>query len=188
MTEKAKKRRKEIVLAVFNHVPSVIFEQCTIKDLCEIAGISIGTFYHYFEDKSSFFSQLYVLVDDYLTEKLPPLLTGEDILKDLALFCTCFAKCATELGTTTLKSVYTAWPSLSDEIDRARPLYTIPYELLDKARKMDFIIDVPVDELTASLLVLLRGYSYDWSRRSSEYDLIDTVQRAVAIFIRGIHK
>lgn len=77
MTEKARKRRNEIVIAVFNHVPSIDFEQITIKDLCEAAGISVGTFYHYFGDKSGFFSQVYTLVDDYLTEELLPPRTAE---------------------------------------------------------------------------------------------------------------
>lgn len=180
-TEKARKRRNEIVIAVFNHVPSIDFEQITIKDLCEAAGISVGTFYHYFGDKSGFFSQVYTLVDDYLTEELLPQLTGRDPLADLALFCSGFAGCAAEFGATMFKSVCASCPYFSDEEDRLRPVYTIPYGPLEKARQTGCIVNASAEELTKALLVLLRGYVYDWSHRSGGYDLVDAVQRAAAI-------
>lgn len=41
MTEKARKRRNEIVIAVFNHVPPIDFEQIAIKEPCEAAAIFI---------------------------------------------------------------------------------------------------------------------------------------------------
>ena len=53
-----------------------------------------------------------------MTEKLLPRLTGEDILADLALFCSGFAGCAAEFGATLFKSVYASCPYFSDEEDQ----------------------------------------------------------------------
>lgn len=189
MTEKAKKKRKDIVISVFNHTPSIDYEHATIKELCEISGISIGAFYHYFGDKAGFFSQVFAIVDDYILQKVSNEIIGNDHRQDLMKFCIGFSRCAEEMGAKMFKSVYASCPYFSDEDERKRPLFTIPYHIIDTAQKKNEIRnDQSADELSKQLLVILRGYVYDWSHRDGNYNLMEQVKKVADTFIRGIQK
>lgn len=189
MTEKAKKKRNEIVISVFAHTPPIDYEHTTIKELCEISGISVGAFYHYFGDKAGFFSQVFAIVDDYILEKGSTGITGENYRQDLLNYCTGFAQCADEMGAKMFKSVYASCPFFSDEDERNRPLFTVPYNIINTAQNNNEIIkDYEAAELTKELLVILRGYVYDWSHRNGNYNIVEKVRRASMTFIRGIQK
>lgn len=187
MTEKAKKKRNEIIISVFNHTPAIDYEHITIKELCDISGISVGAFYHYFGDKAGFFSQVFAVVDDYILEKVSNNVTGTGFEQDLLNYASGFAQCAKEMGPRMFKSVYTSCPSFSDEEEKNRPLFLVPYHILQEAQEKGHLLEEQdIEESTKELLVILRGYVYDWSHREGKYDIVEQVKKITRIFIRGI--
>ncbi len=189
MTKKAKQKRNEIIFTVFNKIPTTNFDLITIKAMCEAANISVGTFYHYFKDKSEFFSQIYSLIDDYLTEELLPLLTDENEINNLIHFCVGFATYADRLGANILRSVYSSYPSFSNENEETRPFYTVPHEILRRAQEKHEISQTfDTKELTKSLIIILRGYVYDWTRHEGSYDLIEYIKKFSELFLTALKK
>lgn len=189
MTEKARKKRNEIIISVFAHTPPIDYEHTTIKELCDISGISVGAFYHYFGDKAGFFTQVFAIVDDYILEKVSVNITGREYKQDLINYCTGFAQCADEMGAKMFKSVYASCPYFSDEDEKKRPLFVVPYNIISAAQDNHEILEeYETEELTKELLVILRGYVYDWSHRDGNYDIVKRVQKAVQTFIRGIQQ
>ena len=62
--EKQLRRRSEIIEAVIPLKGSVPFEQLSVNEICSAAGISVGSFYHYFESKDALLGTLSTLFDE----------------------------------------------------------------------------------------------------------------------------
>ena len=50
-TRKQIEKRKQIIEATKSIMDEIGFENVTVRGICKAANISIGTFYHYFNDK-----------------------------------------------------------------------------------------------------------------------------------------
>ena len=187
MTKKTNQKRNEIVFAIFDKLSDADFNQITIKDMCDAANISVGTFYHYFKDKSGFFLQIYSLLDEYLEEELAPTLTDENEINNLMHFCVGYATYASNnLGARILKAAFVSLPSLSTE-DRNRPFYSIPREILRKAqRKAQISPDLDINKLTRTLVITLRGHSFDWAWHEGSYNLVECVESFVVLFVKSL--
>ena len=84
--EKQAKRRSEIIESLIPLMTSEDFDKISVSDLCQTAGISIGTFYHYFTKKSDMLIGLLWIIDEDLKENTFPLLTNEDEMENLRMF------------------------------------------------------------------------------------------------------
>ncbi len=76
--QKRIKRRSEIIEKTLQLIQTTPFQELSVRDICEAAGISIGTFYHYFKQKDDLLIGLLCLVDIYMEEKVFPLLTSDN--------------------------------------------------------------------------------------------------------------
>lgn len=187
MTKKTNLKRNEIVLSIFDKLSDADFNQITIKDMCDAANISVGTFYHYFKDKSGFFLQIYSLLDEYLKEELAPTLTDENEINNLVHFCVGYATYASNmLGARILKAAFVSLSSLSSE-DKNRPFYSIPQEILGNAqRKNQISSDLDIDKLTRTLVIILRGHSFDWAWHEGSYNLIECIENFAVLFVKSL--
>lgn len=187
MKEKAKKKRKEIILSIFSKLSSVDLNKATVNAICDAAEISVGTFYHYFEDKADFFNQVFVLTDEYLMEEILPTLTHENELENLIQFYDGFAQYAKLIGSNILKSIYTSYTSFMEESRETRPLYTIPCEILKKAKKKEQISQgLDEKELAKNLVIIVRGYVYDWTRYDGSYDLREYIFAFIKLHLKAL--
>nr|WP_307906030.1 TetR/AcrR family transcriptional regulator [Clostridium botulinum] len=46
------------------------YDNVTIQEICKKAGVSVGSFYHYFESKNDIFIELYKIADDFFMIQL----------------------------------------------------------------------------------------------------------------------
>lgn len=187
MTKKTTAKRNEIVLTIFDKLPDADFAQITIKDMCSAANISVGTFYHYFKDKSSFFLQIYSLLDEYLKEELAPILTDENEINNLVQFCIGYARyTSNDFGARILKVAFESLPSLSTE-NRERPFYSILREILRKAQEKKQISQtLDINEITKTLIIILRGHSFDWAWHEGNYDLVESIECFITLFVKSL--
>lgn len=187
MTKKATIKRNKIVLSIFDKLPDTDFNQITIKDMCDAANISVGTFYHYFKDKSGFFLQIYSLLDEYLKEELAPTLTDENEINNLVQFCIGYATyTSNDLGARFLKAAFESLSSLSTE-DINRPFYAILRGILGKAQEKNQISqNLDINEITRTLVIIMRGHSFDWAWHEGNYDLVKYVESFVTLFAKSL--
>ncbi|MBM6862022.1 TetR/AcrR family transcriptional regulator, partial [Clostridium saudiense] len=85
-TRKQIEKRIEIIEAAKKIIDEVGFANVTVRSICKAANISIGTFYHYFNDKGDIVIQLYTSVDEYLKEIEKEKLSAEDELQNIISF------------------------------------------------------------------------------------------------------
>ena len=54
ITKKQMEKRQQIIESAKSIIEEVGFENVTVRGICDVANISIGTFYHYFNDNIFF--------------------------------------------------------------------------------------------------------------------------------------
>ena len=64
--QKQMQRRSEIIETVIPLLEKTSFEDLSMADICQAAGISVGSFYHYFHAKSDILVGLLALIDVYM--------------------------------------------------------------------------------------------------------------------------
>jgi AcrR family transcriptional regulator len=90
--QKQIQRRSEIISKVMKLTEKTPFEELSIRDICEGTGISVGSFYHYFKEKSDLVCGLMELIDDYMEGQVLPQLTNASAFENLRIISRGFAQ------------------------------------------------------------------------------------------------
>ena len=171
--EKQAKRRSEIIESLIPLMTSEDFDKISVSDLCQTAGISIGTFYHYFTKKSE-------------KENTFPLLTNEDEMENLRMFARGWASYIQSHGLERSKLISGVNPEGWGNLEKERISFKKIQEIFEAARKKGQISKrFTVDELTDFFLLMLRSVSTDWSRREGSYDIVKKMDGFTEFFIQG---
>ena len=83
--------RQKQAKATKKKITGVVLEMCrkrdisdiTISEICEAAGVSVGTFYHYFKTKEEILTVSYKDFDNLLEEALENRETTDDIIAEI---------------------------------------------------------------------------------------------------------
>lgn len=187
MTEKAKIRRKSILNSLLENLPVTDYDAVTIKTMCDAAGISVGTFYHYFGDKTGLVPAYFNLVDDYIENELLPLLNDDDELKNFLAFCVGLLTLANQTGAYKLKILYSFVPSLSSEDDKSRPFFAVPRDIIKRGQvKGQISTEIDSNQVAKMTVVILRGYCYDWAQHEGSYEIVSHVEQFAKLFIKSL--
>lgn len=187
-SEKNIRRREEIVDKVISLLSRLNFREATVRNICSEADISVGTFYHYFTEKSDLMAEVLGRIDCYLNEQVKPRLTRADEMENLAEFMKGFAHYTDSVGSVSggvISSGDIPLPDTPDEIrkEHARPLYAIPREILARAREKGQVpADLDPDETADLLIISLRGHALEWSRRNRCYDIAEKIESFIRLF------
>lgn len=176
-TRKAIARRKEIVQSVIANLKNVNPIDMKVKSVCQMANISVGSFYHYFEDLNDFLNEILLILDDFLLKEVLPDLDSEDELENMHRFIRGYYRYVAATGHSagqTISAFHITLPAeeASVKTERKRPLYDIPRQILKRGRgKGQITADIADEDILEMLVIALRGISYDWSRRSRYTDI-----------------
>lgn len=190
VAEKAKVKRQEILNQVLDNIPAAEFGDTTVKGMCDAAGISVGTFYHYFADKADFMSELFGLTDNFIENELRGTLTFENEVENYLTFCRRIAEFMTESGPARSELVYSIVPRFDrlpnpDGREENRPFFSVLREILERGReKGHFTRGIDPERICYITVTMLRGYCYDWAKHGGSYDLTAYVMEFVELFLR----
>lgn len=193
-TKKSIAKRREIAESSLGLLKRMSLNEITVNAICQEADISVGTFYHHFEDKDDLLSELYLIIDSYLENFVEPNLTGRDVESDLYLFAEGYANNVlnmTSLLGQSLTSFGIPYPSTAEEIaeEHQRKLFVIPRNIMCKGVEEGvFQENLDLDDMTEYLIVAMRGRTNDWSRRSGCYDIKAAFQKDMGKFLSMIKK
>lgn len=183
-------KRKIIVEKATNLMKEVGFENLTVRMICDTAGISAGTFYHYFKNKSDLVIELFALIDDYFEDNVLNRLDQEDELINIVTFCKGFAEYVTICGVGRSKLINSMFPIYSKgghHEERGRILYRGSYTIIVRGQKKGQITtDYTAEQLVDMILVMIRGYCFDWGRRDGVYDLVEYTEELMLLFVKAL--
>ncbi len=183
-------KREEIIEQAVLLSDKIGMENMTIRKICKAAGISSGTFYHYFGKKANLIVELFSLIDDYLEENVIGRLNDDNELVNVLGFCKGFTKYVTQTGVARSRLINSTFPTYNTETtneERARVLYVELAKIIERGQKKGQItLAYEVDELVDMIIVTLRGYTFDWGRRNGSYDLVEQTNKFMEIFIKSL--
>ena len=177
---------------IINEAVSIIrrkgADAVTVRDVCESAGLSIGTFYHYFRDKDDLMMHFLreTSFDSY--ELLTPL---SDIAGRITeLYMHLIGKYM-DLGLDFMKSFYsTGNQSLSaymGEVDGAFASGTVmarSEEEMDAALESGFLkSDADIHLICTDICTIVKGCVFEWCLNNGSMDIESALRRIIGFYL-----
>lgn len=182
-------KRNEIIEKVLPLIGKVSFEELSMKDICAVADISIGSFYHYFNKKEDLLSGLLTLIDDYMISEAFPKMKKKKESDNLIIFAKYWLKYVNDNGLSRSKLISSLDLSDQNYEGEQRITFTEVSNRISKAQASgEFASELSADELSSLFFMSLRGITVDWTRREAGFDIVKTGCEYIQILLKGMAK
>ena len=186
---KSKETKAKIFRAAKHILQKQGYEQLSIKNICEEAGVSNGSFYHHFKTKDDLLS--------YYIEEQPsinpdlldmPRNAAEAKAAIIQVYLNYVRYCQ-DLGVEFMSNYYTPKnQSLNPLIrtERPYPIVTV-HNYLKKAIDADIIKpDRDLEDITTDIRMIVIGNVFEWCLKSGEADFEGNMRRTLRIYLDGL--
>ncbi|MEF9917305.1 MAG: TetR/AcrR family transcriptional regulator [Lachnospiraceae bacterium] len=186
---KSKETKDRIFQAAKNIMKKSGYEALSIKNICEEANVSNGSFYHHFKTKDdllSYYIEDQPSMDSNLLDIPQSLIeTKETIIKVYLNYAT-YCK---DLGVDFMASYYTPKnQALNPHIRTERPYPIITVQAyLEKAIAANIVqTDLKIDEITTDIRMLVIGNVFEWCLNDGNADFDGNIRRSLGKYLEGI--
>lgn len=186
---KSKETKAKIFRAAKHILQKQGYEQLSIKNICEEAGVSNGSFYHHFKTKDDLLS--------YYIEEQPsinpdlldmPRNAAEAKAAIIQVYLNYVHYCQ-DLGVEFMSNYYTPKnQSLNPLIrtERPYPIVTV-HNYLKKAIDADIIKpDRDLEDITTDIRMIVIGNVFEWCLKSGVADFEGNMRRTLRIYLDGL--
>ena len=159
-----------------------------ITDICEEAGVSVGTFYHYFNNKNDLIISQFKKFDMGFLDVAHQLIDNPNALDSLIQFAHFFSRDAPISDKTLTQEYLKARVSLTVEqlFPRNRPYFIILCTVIYNGQvRRQIRADRTPQELADLVMAATRGYNFDWASMNGDYDLMSRMQQDMPILFEG---
>lgn len=159
-----------------------------ISDICEEAAVSVGTFYHYFNNKNDLIISQFKKFDMGFLEVAHMLIENPDSLNALVHFAHFFSRDAVNSEKTLTLEYLKARVSLTVEqlFPRNRPYFIILCTVIYNGQvRRQIRADRTPQQLADLVMAATRGYNFDWASMDGTYDLTARLQTDIPILLEG---
>ena len=187
--QKQNAKRKEILLKLLPVLETRTLDELSVEDICSIADISVGSFYHYFEKKSDILVALFTRTDIYMEENAFPKMKGKDHLNNIRIFATEWVKFNESDGPERSKMITSI--NVTDQSlrgDVRSPIKVLTEEIEAGQKNGTIRTDMTPDRIATMFMIGLRGLGLDWTRRGGSYSLTGYGKDYIELLIRAISK
>lgn len=162
------------------------FENVTVEDICSKAGVSVGSFYHYFKSKNDIYYEIYKRSDDYFEQIVTHLLDKDNTKDQILLYFQHYAKYNIISGLETMKLLYNS--NNKHFIIKGRYMQNLLKKIIEEGQEKSEITSLYTsDHIVEFFFISTRGLVYDWCLYDGAYDLeekmLDYVEKLLKIFI-----
>lgn len=186
--QKSKETKERIFRAAKRILQKNGYEQLSIKNICEEAGVSNGSFYHHFKTKDDILS--YYIEDQPSIN--PDLLdlpqnSGEAKIAIIHVYLNYVEYCR-ELGVDFISGYYdTKNQALNPAIRTERPYPIVTVQnYVQRAVKQGIIrLNVSLEEFTTDIRMIVIGNVFEWCLHSGEADFEGNMRRSLGKYLDG---
>lgn len=162
------------------------FDNITIEEIAKKAGVSIGSFYHYFNSKNDILVEIYKIGDEFF-QNVRDNFKGQTALEKIVEFFDFYATLNVSTGIDTAKQLYTANNKMF--IKKGRYMQALLTEIITEGQKNGEIISTkPATDITEFLFIAARGLVYDWCLHEGSYDLEDSMTQYITRLLPTIQR
>lgn len=184
--KQALKTKKKIFDTAIKLLKEVGFENLTINKICKEAGVAVGSFYYYYKSLDFVVVELYKKVDgDFKRIGENDVLTGstkDRILKLVDIQ----VNYGLDLGLDFIIQLYKSQVTMGSEYfgswERELPKIFID-TIAEGQTKGEVKGDYEASKIGREIIILVRGYIYDWCVHKGNYDLLTNVKEAVEKYL-----
>ena len=164
------------------------FANTTIEEIATKAGVSIGTFYHYFSSKEEIFYDIFKKADEYFETIVAPALANADAVgissfEQVITYFRYYAHYNLNRGFANITQLYNTKNKIFAK--KGRFMQELLTQVIAKGEaRGDFSGEMSPDEATEYLFIVARGVVYDWCIHEGNYDLEQKMESYMRILLR----
>lgn len=190
--QQALRTRTKIIDTVMKHGDKHGFETLKIADVCKAAGISVGTFYHYFPSLEAVLQEQYIAYDEFISQAIKDVpLMGSAPNQLLQLFVLKY-EYVSERG---VQFIVRQYSGQFRQIDTSNSIFfseeRVMYKTLLSILKAgiqngEFVLSSSPEHFANALLILSRGLTIDWALKNGSYDLKTEALEYLKFMLLGV--
>lgn len=165
-------------------------KEITIREICEEASISVGTFYHHFTSKEEIIAIGYEQVDLLMAEEIEKFPhTGE--IEEIATVYSKAGELIQELGWTLSAHSYTHFLSSENKytLSPNRPVFQFSKKRIRQGIEMGKVIkETNPEEVAETIVRISRGTLLDWCLREGAYSLSEQMNHDIMLVLNNYRK
>lgn len=164
------------------------YEELSIKNICEEAKVSNGSFYHHFKTKDDLLSY-YIEEQPSINPDLLDLPSGKKEAKETIIYVYLnYVHYCQELGVEFMSNYYTPKnQSLNPLIrtERPYPIITVHNYLQKCLEAGIFTMKYSLEEVTTDIRMLVIGNVFEWCLKNGDADFEGNMRRSLETYLNG---
>jgi len=186
---KSQETKKKIFLAAKNILKKSGYEALSIKNICEEAGVSNGSFYHHFKTKDDLLSY-YIEEQPSINPELLDTPAGtSDVINAIVHVYLNYVKYCRELGVEFMANYYTPKNQSLNPLKRTArsyPIVTVREYLQQNIEAGIITLKLPLDEVTTDIRMIVIGNVFEWCLKNGDADFEGNMKRSLKNYLNGI--
>jgi AcrR family transcriptional regulator len=168
------------------------FGNTTIEEIATKAGVSIGTFYHYFKSKEDIFYDIFKKADEYFESVVAPALeradlAGVPVSEQVVSYFKYYAHYNVGRGFGNITQLYNTKNKIFAK--KGRFMQELLKQVIAKGQERgDFSREMTPDEATEYMFIVSRGIVYDWCIHDGAYDLEEKMGSFMRLLLRVVNR
>ena len=186
---KSKETKERIFQAAKRILQKSGYEELSIKNICEEAGVSNGSFYHHFKTKDDLLSYYIEDQPSIDPDRLELPKNKEDAKETIIHVYLNYVKYCKELGVEFMAGYYTPHnqalnPTIRTE--RPYPIVTVQH-YLERALGANAIqLNLKIEEFTTDIRMIVIGNVFEWAMRNGDADFEGNMRRSLSHYLDSI--
>lgn len=180
--EKRNQKKKEILEKVIPLVDEEGLVNVSVKDICEKANLSTGSFYHYFESKDAIVDELILQTDLFFRDREIVIRDGFDSILKLERFALTYMEMVRKHGYYVNRMLVMEMLHRHIQPAKNSNFLRILEEIIEEGFAYnEFREGYTNDEIKKMMLVLLNGYAYAYAIKNQQEHLDELFTKQVHV-------
>ena len=187
--QKSKETKEKIFQAAKRILQRNGYENLSIKNICEEAGVSNGSFYHHFKTKDdllSYYIEDQPSIDPDLLEMPQNAMDARNTIVEVYLN---YVKYCRELGVEFIAGYYTPRNQALNPIIRTQrpyPIVTVQNYLQKAVDAGAIALTTPIEDVVTDIRMIVIGNVFEWALRNGDADFEGNMKRTLTNYLSGV--
>lgn len=187
--QKSKQTKERIFRAAKKILKKKGYEELSIKNICEEAGVSNGSFYHHFKTKDDLLSY-YIEEQPSIRPELLELPQNADEAKEtiIQVYLNYVGYCR-ELGVEFMSGYYNPKNQALNPVlrtERPYPIVTVQTYVEKAISAQKLRLNVEIEEFTTDIRMIVIGNVFEWCLRGGQTDFEGNMSRSLGKYLDSV--
>lgn len=188
MTKRAKQAivsKNKIYKCGVNLIRKFGFDAVTVEQIAKKAGVSVGTYYYYFNSKMDLLKEIFNKADQHFLNNVEGHLSADNCKEQIIEFFNRYAEYTLCDGIELIKKLYTSENKMF--VVEGRAMQNVLTNILKAGQQNSAInSNTPPELLTSMLFVVARGVIFDWCLFDGQTDLKAEMKNIIGMMVKQL--